>query len=105
MRIEFFEALRLLVSKGYNIAATPGTAQYYEQRGFSDIISLAKPPENLEVESDDVENTVLKWIANRKIDLVINIPEGTMRSDELTAGYKMRRLATDFGTSLLTNIK
>eukprot|EP00599_Poterioochromonas_sp_BG-1_P014407 CAMPEP_0173162894 /NCGR_PEP_ID=MMETSP1105-20130129/19587_1 /TAXON_ID=2985 /ORGANISM="Ochromonas sp., Strain BG-1" /LENGTH=1492 /DNA_ID=CAMNT_0014082827 /DNA_START=54 /DNA_END=4533 /DNA_ORIENTATION=+ len=105
MRIEFFEALRLLVSKGYNIAATPGTAQYYEQRGFSDIISLAKPPENLEVENDDVENTVLKWIANRKIDLVINIPEGTMRSDELTAGYKMRRLATDFGTSLLTNIK
>jgi len=105
MRIEFTESLRLLVSKGYQIAATPGTAQYYLGRGFPEIVTLAKPDDSSPSSPGGSEMTVLKWIANRKIDLVINIPEGTMRSDEVTAGYKMRRYATDFGTSLLTNIK
>ena len=41
----------------------------------------------------------------RNFDLVINIPEGTVRIDEVSAGYLMRRAAVDFGTSLLTNIK
>lgn len=45
------------------------------------------------------------WIKERKIDLVINIPEGSTRGDEVTSGYLMRRAAVDFGTSLLTNIK
>jgi carbamoyl-phosphate synthase large subunit len=105
MRIEFDESLRMLMAKGYNIAATPGTAQYYTDRGYAKIITLAKPPENSDPEDEKNDFTVLKWIANRKIELVINVPEGTMRSDEVTAGYKMRRCATDFGTSLLTNIK
>jgi carbamoyl-phosphate synthase large subunit len=63
------------------------------------MVSLEKPP------SED-ENSVAQWIRNRKIDLVINIPpEGTSRKDEVTAGYLMRRLAVDFGASLLTNQK
>lgn len=73
--------------------------------GIKNITVLAKPAEREEIEDTTNEMTVLKWIANRKIDLVINIPEGTTRTDEVTAGYKMRRAATDFGTSLLTNIK
>ena len=58
--------------------------------------------ENSEI---DENNTVLKWIRNKSIDLVINIPEGTTRTEEISAGYLMRRSAVDFGTSLLTNIK
>ena len=39
------------------------------------------------------------------IDMVINVPEGTNRKDDITAGYMMRRAAVDFGASLITNIK
>lgn len=48
---------------------------------------------------------VIAWIRDRRIDLVINIPEGTSRTDEVTGGYLMRRAAVDFGAALLTNIK
>jgi carbamoyl-phosphate synthase/aspartate carbamoyltransferase len=50
---------------------------------------------------------VIGWIKDRKIDLVINIAEGSTKSaaDEITSGYIMRRTAVDFGVSLITNIK
>jgi hypothetical protein len=47
----------------------------------------------------------LDWLRTRRVDLLINIPEGSLRKDEVTAGYQMRRAAVDFGCSLLTNIK
>lgn len=102
MRSEFLESLQQLVDLGYNIAATPGTAEYYVEHGFTGIVSLEKPTN---VVSEDNPNTVVKWIQSKKVDLVINIPEGTTRRDEVTAGYLMRRAAVDFGASLLTNIK
>lgn len=49
--------------------------------------------------------SAISWIRQQKIDLVINIPEGTTRRDEVTAGYLIRRAAVDYGASLLTNIK
>jgi carbamoyl-phosphate synthase large subunit len=98
------ESLKDLLGKGYQIAATPGTAKYYSDHGLKPITLLAKPTGDPQQEKE-MGDTVLKWISNRKIDLVINIPEGTTRRDEVTAGYLMRRAATDFGISLLTNIK
>lgn len=49
--------------------------------------------------------SALDWIRSKKIDLLINIPDGSLRRDEVTAGYLLRRGCVDFGTSLLTNIK
>ena len=66
--------------------------------------SLHKPPHELS-SSENGEPGVLDWIRSKRIDLVINIPEGTTKTDEVTAGYLMRRAAVDFGASLLTNIK
>ena len=40
-----------------------------------------------------------------KIDLVVNISDGTVRKDEITSGYLIRRASVDFGTSLVTNVK
>lgn len=100
MRSDFQESIEQLVSMGYQIAATSGTADYFRQRGVAQIKALAKPNED-----ESVEETVINWIQTRKIDLVINIPEGTTRRDEVTAGYLMRRAAVDYGASLLTNIK
>jgi carbamoyl-phosphate synthase/aspartate carbamoyltransferase len=94
---------------GYQVALTPGTAQYYGNScNIQGIVVLSKPTDQSStsntVEKDPGLNA-LDWISSRKIDLVINIPEGSIRSDEVTSGYLMRRAAVDFGTSLLTNIK
>ena len=103
IRTEFLESMQQLHEMGYNLVGTPGTAEYFTSQGIP-VKALNKPEMNVEESGMDVDS-VLCWIKNRTIDLVINIPEGTTRSDEVTAGYLMRRAAVDFGTSLLTNIK
>ena len=104
MRAEFLESVQRFAEMGFQLMGTPGTAEYYSQFGIA-MISKQKP----ELLSTDTTNanddSVLKWIKAKSIDLVINIPEGTTRSDEVSAGYLMRRAAVDYGTSLLTNIK
>jgi len=63
---------------------------------------LEKP----ELDVDEGEEAgALKEIRDGNIDMVINVPEGTNRKDDITAGYMMRRAAVDFGASLITNIK
>jgi hypothetical protein len=130
MRDEFHEPLLQLLQLGYRIAATPGTAAYYAARGVTEIAVLSKPVNastshsahpadtaaSVATEDDatqvcsthseaGVQGTVLEWIRSKRVDLVINIPEGSTRTDEVTSGYLMRRTAVDFGCSLLTNIK
>ena len=108
MRAEFLDSIIQLVSLGYQLCGTPGTADYYNSHGVN-IKSLSKPstetvidPGTIRVGDDD---TVLSWIYDKRVDLVINIPEGSSKRDEISSGYLMRRAAVDFGTSLLTNIK
>lgn len=103
MRHEFEESLQSLLRMGYQIAATPGTATHYQQRGILPILSLLKPTDSKADEEE--EKSVLFWIQHKKIDLVVNIPEGSSRKEEVTAGYLMRRAAVDFGISLITNVK
>lgn len=106
MQSEFMESLEQLIEMGYKICATPGTAEYYKERGFDSIVSLDKSLDAANTASES--NTVLNWIRQRRIDLVINVPEGTSgptKHDEVTAGYLMRRAAVDYGCSLITNIK
>jgi hypothetical protein len=100
MRAEFTPSLKLLAGQGHQFAGTPGTAAYYNNlfAGEINIMVLTKPPEV-------GDNSVLDTIKNGVVNLVINIPEGTTRSDEITAGYLMRRASVDYGCSLLTNIK
>ena len=49
-------------------------------------------------------NSAIHWIREKKVDLLINIHEGTTRK-EVSSGYLMRRAAVDFGCSLITNLK
>jgi len=97
MRQEFLESAKMLIEAGYRLAGTPGTAEYYINHSLP-FTSLSKPPET----GPDSVDTCIK---QKIIDLVINVPEGTDRKDELSAGYLMRRAAVDFGISLITNIK
>jgi carbamoyl-phosphate synthase/aspartate carbamoyltransferase len=119
MRHEFMDAMVKLQEMGYPLAGTPGTAEFYSSRGVT-VKALEKPRAYL-VTDDDCDSSgtgddkgkeqphgemsALKWIRSKMVDLVINIPEGSTRRDEITAGYLMRRAAVDFGCGLITNMK
>lgn len=101
-RFEFAESALELVKLGkYKMYATPGTAKYYKEHHNIDLIIVQKPAD----ESDDGEGTALYEIKAGNIDLVINISDGTIRKDEITSGYLIRRASVDFGSSLVTNVK
>ena len=104
MRAEFLESMQQLRDMGFQLMGTPGTAEYFSLHGIN-MKSMSKPEASMTSSSMDSDDSVLKWIKNKSIDLVINIPEGTTRNDEVSAGYLMRRAAVDYGVSLLTNIK
>lgn len=101
-RFEFAESVLALVKLDkYKMYGTPGTAKYYKEHYNVDLTVVQKP----EDESDDGEGTALYEIRAGNIDLVINISDGTIRKDEITAGYLIRRASVDFGSSLITNVK
>ena len=115
-RADFEPALLQLASKGYRFAATPGTSRYYQQRlGSSiDMRTMLKPgtdDSSQGITSTGITattitiTTAVDAIKAGEVSLLINIPEGTSRSDEVTAGYQMRRAAVDYGVSLLTNLQ
>jgi carbamoyl-phosphate synthase/aspartate carbamoyltransferase len=97
-RLEFLPALKELRRLGYTVYCTPGTGEYYESRGC-EVHYLSK------TEGDKARPYVLDYIKQNKIDMVLNVPEGTRKEEEITIGYSMRRLAVDFGVPLVTNIK
>lgn len=100
-RAEFSEAAVILSKLGYKLYATPGTCKYYEDHHQIKLTCVTKP----EGEGDDGEGSALRVIKDGKIDLVINVSEGSTRKEEITAGYVIRRAVVDFGVSLITDVK
>ena len=96
-KIEFLHSAKTLVSLGYSLFASEGTAQFLEENGIKDVVLLHKSRSGL-------KPAIVDYLREQKIDLVINVPEGSDRA-ELTDGYEIRRTAIDFGVSLITNIK
>ncbi|RYY80697.1 hypothetical protein EON63_16580, partial [archaeon] len=82
-RSEFLESVQRLQAMGYQLAATQGTAQYYATRGVGEVKALRKPSNWGEEGEGEPKESVLDYIKTRQIDLVINIPEGTTRKDEV----------------------
>jgi len=100
-RREFEESVMILHKRGYKLFGTPGTAKFYQDNSGIPVTTVTKPAD----ESDDGPETALHEIKNGKIDLVINVSEGSTRRDEITSGYIIRRAVVDFGVSLITDVK
>jgi carbamoyl-phosphate synthase/aspartate carbamoyltransferase len=100
-RAEMGEAVVILDTLGYKLSATPGTAAYYKEHYNLDMVILSKPSD----EADDAPGTALHEIKNGKIDMVVNVSEGSTRREEVTSGYLLRRTVVDFGVSLVTDVK
>ncbi len=95
-KVELINSCRLLSEKGYNLFATPGTAQFLEMNGIQSTV-LYWPDE------DKKPNTI-DYLKNKMIDLVINIPKD-LSSAELSNDYNIRRSAVDFNIPLITNAR
>ncbi|MHB9054561.1 MAG: carbamoyl-phosphate synthase (glutamine-hydrolyzing) large subunit [Paludibacteraceae bacterium] len=95
-KVDLLDACRLLVQHGYNLFATEGTHKFLEENGVNSTY-VAWPDEEGDLKVTDI-------IADKKVDLVINIPKN-LTERELTNGYKIRRGAIDFNISLITNAR
>jgi carbamoyl-phosphate synthase large subunit len=95
-KAEFIEELRILKNMGLKFYGTQGTSDFYAKNGI-EIEVLNRP-------FDYKEPSILTYLAEGKIDLVINIPK-TSEKEELDSDYIIRRRAVDLNIPLVTNIQ
>ena len=95
-KAEFLEDARKLDEMGFKFYATKGTADFMEANGVK--------AEVLHWPLDNKEPNTLSYIADGKIDLVINIPKN-IEKEELDNDYLIRRKAVDFDVPLITNLQ
>ncbi len=95
-KMDMLSAAKALQSRGYNIFATKGTAEFLELNGVH--ATVLHWPDQKE------QPNTLDYIKEKKIDLVVNIPKN-LSKDELNNDYTIRRSAIDFNIPLITNAR
>jgi carbamoyl-phosphate synthase large subunit len=96
-KAELIEELLILKKMGLKFFGTQGTADFYKHNGGIDVEVLYRP-------FDNKEPSILTYLSEGKIDLVINIPK-TAEKVELDSDYIIRRKAVDLNIPLLTNVQ
>uniref|UniRef100_A0A7V3E8A0 Carbamoyl-phosphate synthase (Glutamine-hydrolyzing) large subunit n=1 Tax=Ignavibacterium album TaxID=591197 RepID=A0A7V3E8A0_9BACT len=96
-KAELIDELLTLKKMGLKFYGTKGTADFYKQNGGIDVEVLYRP-------FDNKEPSILTYLSEGRIDLVINIPK-TAEKVELDSDYIIRRKAVDLNIPLLTNIQ
>ena len=92
----FLGAARTLAGLGYRIFATEKTSAYLKANGV--------PNTRLFKVHEKRRPNIRDYIAGRKIDLVISVPNPAKRV-EFNSAYRLRRLAVDFSIPTLTNLQ
>lgn len=100
-KVDLLDACRLLQQHGYTLYATGGTQKFLEENGVKSQY-VAWPDETGDEKNNELK--VDKMIAQKKFDLIINIPKN-LTEKELTNGYKIRRGAIDYNIPLITNAR
>ncbi len=95
-KADILEQIRDLGAMGLKFYGTKGTADFYAKNEIH-VEVLSRP-------FDNYEPSILTYMAEGKIDLVINIPKTTQK-DELDSDYIIRRRAVDLNIPLITNIQ
>ncbi|KAI9848484.1 MAG: hypothetical protein M1838_000507 [Thelocarpon superellum] len=104
-KMEMLPSVRKLHTMGYRLFATSGTADYLQEHGI--------PVQFLEVLAGDDEDqkseySLTQHLANNLIDLYINLPSSNRYrrpANYVSKGYRTRRMAVDYQTPLVTNVK
>jgi len=95
-KVELLDACQILIKNGYSLFSTGGTYKFLEENNVPSTL-VGWPDE-------DAQLKVMEMIAEKKFDLVINIPKN-LTERELTNGYKIRRGAIDYNIPLITNAR
>ncbi|MCD8101752.1 MAG: carbamoyl-phosphate synthase (glutamine-hydrolyzing) large subunit [Alistipes sp.] len=95
-KAELLPAARALQTRGYNLYATKGTADYLAHNGIR--AEVLHWPDSVQ------QPNTLDYIRNKQVDLVINIPKN-LSASELSNDYTIRRSAIDFNVPLITNAR
>ncbi len=95
-KVDLLDGAKNLEQKGYTLYATKGTHQFLKENGVQ--------AHYLHWHDEESEENVLRYIQEKKIDLVINIPKNLTKK-ELNRGYTIRRSAVDFNIPLITNTR
>lgn len=104
-KMEMLPSIQKLHRLGYNLFATSGTADFLKENGV--------PVKYLEVlpgQEDDIksEYSLTQHLSNNLIDLYINLPSNNRfrrPANYMSKGYRTRRMAVDYQTPLVTNVK
>ena len=102
---EMLPSCQKLHSMGYNLFATAGTADFLAEHNI--------PVKFLELLGQDSkeqksEYSLAHHLANNSIDLYINLPSSNKYrrpANYMSMGYRTRRMAVDYQTPLITNVK
>jgi carbamoyl-phosphate synthase / aspartate carbamoyltransferase len=104
-KVEILPSIRKLHQLDYNLFATAGTADFLQEHGV--------PVKYLEILADQEkeqksEYSLTQHLANNYIDLYINLPSKNQfrrPANYMSKGYRTRRMAVDYQTPLITNVK
>lgn len=102
-KLEMLPSVQKLHDLGFRLYATAGTADFLEENGL--------PVQFLEALQDDdqrQEYSLTHALANNLIDLYINLPSSNKfrrPANYMSKGYQTRRMAVDYQTPLVTNVK
>ena len=96
-KLEFLQSARELLELGLTLYCSQGTYDFYKGHGLA-VKLLHKP-------SAQKEPNVASYLAEGKLDMVINVRDTHADDGSITDGYTIRRKAVDFSVCLLTDIK
>ncbi|KAI4261166.1 MAG: hypothetical protein L6R42_003631 [Xanthoria sp. 1 TBL-2021] len=104
-KMEILPSIRKLHDLGYKLFASPGTAEYLQEHDIE-----VKYLESLSNESENQKSqySMDQHLANNLIDLYINLPSSNRfrrPANYMSEGYRTRRMAVDYQTPLITNVK
>jgi carbamoyl-phosphate synthase/aspartate carbamoyltransferase len=102
---EMLPSVKKLQKLGYKLFATAGTADFLQEHEV--------PVQYLEIlgsDDDDQKSefSLTQHLANNMIDLYINLPSSNRYrrpANYMSKGYRTRRMAVDYQTPLVTNVK
>ncbi|MBU0766382.1 carbamoyl-phosphate synthase large subunit [Patescibacteria group bacterium] len=95
-KIDLLPAIKELHKKGFSFFATKNTHGFLESRDI--------PSALLHKVSEPRSPNIKEYLEKKRIDLVINVPTHSNTSEQ-TDGYYIRRIATDHGIPLITNVQ
>jgi carbamoyl-phosphate synthase/aspartate carbamoyltransferase len=104
-KLEMLPSIQKLHQLDYNLFATAGTADFLKENGVPVKYLEVLPGEEEDIKS---EYSLTQHLSNNLIDLYINLPSSNRfrrPANYMSKGYRTRRMAVDYQTPLVTNVK